>query len=690
MLSRPRRYVTLIAAALFGAGSALAAETTDATTRDVMHKVYDAIAYLLPLSVRDAEQASSWDRELIDAKLATLDQASDALLKHAQGKDEEFRYLARSFDETTRDIVNSFRETWPSYAYFSLMELTQHCVACHSRLPSEAQAAFGSGATIVRPGLIVGPGDLSDRFSYWPVRIDKGGEILAPGTPSDPVQYIDAHDLSEWIVRLGEAHTMGTFNATGPKSPTNIAEMLYGIKAVTSSDAKFTFVPADFLAQHQVLHVRARDQPAVPPAEAARDAEVEEAFDLLVDAADGLHLAQLVDRPRDREALVDGHAGQRGQQGAEFGERGAVAVDAPVGLFEHEAGGHRQRHACRIARGEEIGQDEDALGVQRATEFGLAFDVDHAAVTEPRERRDARGQPEREAVGLDDRQAVDLTAGLALGRDQPIAAHDLFEHALADAADALTLPRQRLAQMIALDHLRAGHARAVVRLADHVRDRVDRRRQAFGIVGQPRGVFDQAAHRRSRERPRARLVHEPGAEACEGEFTVRGSRHFVFEIDDDLEEVPEFGIVTLEDIQQPALADQADFHVERNRRRIQRRSGEETELGFGRVEPDLSRAQRTLQRLPRERLHQQLARIEHEEAAVGAMQGARLEQGEVRDEGAERRAMLDTADQVAERRQVTPHDGRGIERAVVDEEIDRVALEHAFELHRVGARRQRR
>ncbi|MBL0937583.1 MAG: twin-arginine translocation signal domain-containing protein [Gemmatimonadaceae bacterium] len=121
------------------------------------------------------------------------------------------------------------------------------------RSEMEAVAQFGKDkVTIVRPGLIVGPGDLSDRFSYWPVRIDKGGEILAPGTPNDPVQYIDAHDLSEWIVRLGENHTMGTFNATGPKSPTNIAEMLYGIKAVTSSDAKFTFVPADFLAQHQV------------------------------------------------------------------------------------------------------------------------------------------------------------------------------------------------------------------------------------------------------------------------------------------------------------------------------------------------------------------------------------------------------------------------------------------------------
>lgn len=117
----------------------------------------------------------------------------------------------------------------------------------------EAKAQFGEDkVTIVRPGLIVGPGDLSDRFSYWPVRIDKGGEILAPGTPNDAVQYIDAEDLGAWTVRLAESHTMGTFNATGPKSPTNIAEMLYGIKAVTSSDAHFTWVAADFLAANQV------------------------------------------------------------------------------------------------------------------------------------------------------------------------------------------------------------------------------------------------------------------------------------------------------------------------------------------------------------------------------------------------------------------------------------------------------
>ena len=120
------------------------------------------------------------------------------------------------------------------------------------RSEMEALTQFGKTLTIIRPGLIVGPGDLSDRFSYWPVRIDKGGEVLAPGTPDDPAQYVDAHDLSEWIVRLGESHTLGTFNATGPKTPTTIAELLYGIKSVTTSDARFTWVSADFLQEKQV------------------------------------------------------------------------------------------------------------------------------------------------------------------------------------------------------------------------------------------------------------------------------------------------------------------------------------------------------------------------------------------------------------------------------------------------------
>lgn len=105
---------------------------------------------------------------------------------------------------------------------------------------------------IIRPGLIVGPLDPSDRFTYWPVRIDKGGEVMAPGNTTDPVQFIDARDLAEWTIRMIEAKETGTYNAMGPDKPLSMAEMLYGIKAVTTAGAQFTWVPADFLTEQSV------------------------------------------------------------------------------------------------------------------------------------------------------------------------------------------------------------------------------------------------------------------------------------------------------------------------------------------------------------------------------------------------------------------------------------------------------
>jgi len=115
-----------------------------------------------------------------------------------------------------------------------------------------AEAAFPGRTTIVRPGFIVGPGDPSDRFTYWPVRIDRGGEVLAPGDGSDPVQIIDVRDLTEWIVRLAENGQTGTYNGVGIGSPLSMAEMLYGIRAVTAARVSFTWVPTPFLQQHDV------------------------------------------------------------------------------------------------------------------------------------------------------------------------------------------------------------------------------------------------------------------------------------------------------------------------------------------------------------------------------------------------------------------------------------------------------
>ena len=107
-------------------------------------------------------------------------------------------------------------------------------------------------STIIRPGLIVGPLDRTDRFTYWPYRIDKGGEVLAPGDGNDPVQFIDSRDLAEWTIRCAENKTLGVFNATGPAKPLTMAEMLYGIRAVTTAGAQFTWVPWPFLAEQKI------------------------------------------------------------------------------------------------------------------------------------------------------------------------------------------------------------------------------------------------------------------------------------------------------------------------------------------------------------------------------------------------------------------------------------------------------
>lgn len=116
----------------------------------------------------------------------------------------------------------------------------------------EAEKWFPGKTLIVRPGLIVGPRDETDRFTYWPVRIDRGGEVLAPGTPNDPVQFIDARDLAEWTIRMVENRETGIYNATGPAKPLGIGEMLDRIKGALGSKAKFTWAPADFLKARKI------------------------------------------------------------------------------------------------------------------------------------------------------------------------------------------------------------------------------------------------------------------------------------------------------------------------------------------------------------------------------------------------------------------------------------------------------
>ncbi len=105
---------------------------------------------------------------------------------------------------------------------------------------------------IIRPGLIVGPYDPSDRFTYWPWRVAQSGEVLAPGLPETPIQFIDVRDLAGWVLQMVEIGQTGVYNATGPQQPLSMGELLETCKTVSGSTATFTWVDEAFLLSQAV------------------------------------------------------------------------------------------------------------------------------------------------------------------------------------------------------------------------------------------------------------------------------------------------------------------------------------------------------------------------------------------------------------------------------------------------------
>ena len=114
------------------------------------------------------------------------------------------------------------------------------------------EQAMPGHALIVRPGLIVGPHDPTDRFTYWPHRMAQGGEVLAPGRPDRSIQFIDVRDLAEWTLRRVEAQQTGIYNADGPAGAVTMEQLLQTCKTVSGSDAAFTWVSEEFLAAQKV------------------------------------------------------------------------------------------------------------------------------------------------------------------------------------------------------------------------------------------------------------------------------------------------------------------------------------------------------------------------------------------------------------------------------------------------------
>lgn len=156
-----------------------------------------------------------------------------------------YPYLTEGIDESVKPRTELEDETDMASSYGVNKALSE----------IEAQKAFPGRTIIVRPHYIVGPGDPKDRLTYWAARVDVGDEVLAPGDPDDPVQYIDVRDLTEWMIRMVEEGKDGVYIATGPASRLSAAEFVYGLRAITASEISFTWAGTDFLVRHGLSYM---------------------------------------------------------------------------------------------------------------------------------------------------------------------------------------------------------------------------------------------------------------------------------------------------------------------------------------------------------------------------------------------------------------------------------------------------
>ncbi len=113
-----------------------------------------------------------------------------------------------------------------------------------------AREAFPDNHLVLRPTYIVGPGDPTDRYSYWPVRLARGGEVLAPGRPDDPMQHVDVRDLTAFMIRALEDGLTGTMNVVGPREPLTMGSLLERTRAAVGSDAELVWLDAAFLREN--------------------------------------------------------------------------------------------------------------------------------------------------------------------------------------------------------------------------------------------------------------------------------------------------------------------------------------------------------------------------------------------------------------------------------------------------------
>jgi 2'-hydroxyisoflavone reductase len=154
-----------------------------------------------------------------------------------------YPYLTRGLDESVAPHLEVRDEKDGSETYG----------VAKARCERTVREAFGDRGLVVRPTYIVGPGDTTDRFPYWPVRFASGGEILAPGRRDDPVQFVDVRDLAEFMLHLLETQASGIYNVAGPRKEMTAPVFYKAARKALNPDATLTFVDDyEFLEAHAI------------------------------------------------------------------------------------------------------------------------------------------------------------------------------------------------------------------------------------------------------------------------------------------------------------------------------------------------------------------------------------------------------------------------------------------------------
>lgn len=215
------------------------------------NRIVDIEPGLEPLA-EAIKSGRTWDAVIDTASVHTWTENSAKLLAEAADHYVYISSISAYADASDELVEDAAVATMPDDVADGIDRLPYDMTyygAVKARSEAAAERHFPGRATVIRPGLLVGPRDFTHRFTYWPLRVRQGGKVLAPGNPTDPVMFIDVRDVADFLVTVIENDQYGIFNANGPiDRGMTIGKLLDACKSATGSDAEFVWADAEFLS----------------------------------------------------------------------------------------------------------------------------------------------------------------------------------------------------------------------------------------------------------------------------------------------------------------------------------------------------------------------------------------------------------------------------------------------------------